>query len=147
MSLTLDSRPITAFSVAGRGHFQFKRMPFGLHSASANLQRILEKVLGSDLNVIAFVYMDDVLILGKTLNEHVKNVIKILRKLRGANLRINEAKSEFLITEIHYLGHLVNENGIQTDPEKIKAISEMTQVHEDSRLCSQGGDALSTYAL
>lgn len=58
-----ESKPITAFSVSGRGHFQFKVMPFGLHLATATCQRTIEKVLSDDLNIVAFNYLDDIMVL------------------------------------------------------------------------------------
>lgn len=120
--LAEESRPITAFVVPGRGLFQFKVMPFGLHSATATFQRIIEKVLGPELGVYAFVYLDDVIVLGKTVEDHLENVRRILERLRDANLRVNPEKSEFFKRKIHYLGHMVDENGIHTDPEKVKSI-------------------------
>lgn len=122
--LAKESRPITAFVIPGRGLFQYKVMPFGLHSASATFQRTVEKVLGPELGVSAFVYLDDVVILGKTVSEHLKNVRRVLKRLHKANLKVNPEKSEFFKTQITYLGHVVDSEGIHTDPEKIKAILE-----------------------
>lgn len=132
--LAPESRAVTAFIVAEKGHFQFKVMPFGLHSATASCQRVLERVLGADLNVIAFVYLDDVVVLGNSLTEHVKNIVTILPKLYKAKLNINEEKSEFLKTRIQYLGHLVDENGIHTDPENVRAISDMSEPNNVTEL-------------
>lgn len=120
--LAEESRPITAFVIPGRGLFQFKVMPFGLHSASATFQRTIEKVLGPELGVSAFVYLDDVIVLGKTVDEHLQNVRRILKRLREANLKVNNEKSEFFKRKIHYLGHIVAASGIHTDPEKVKSI-------------------------
>lgn len=122
ISLAEESRPITAFVIPGRGLFQFKVMPFGLHSASATFQRTIEKVLGPELGVSAFVYLDDVIVLGNTVEEHLENVQRILRRLRDANLRVNTEKSEFFKTQITYLGHVVDKSGIHTDPDKVKSI-------------------------
>lgn len=117
--LAEESRPVTAFVVPGRGLFQFKVMPFGLHSASATFQWTLEKVLGPELGVIAFVYLDDVIVLGNSVEEHLENVRRILKRLRDANLRVNIDKSEFFKNKINYLDHVVDASGIQTDPDKV----------------------------
>lgn len=125
--LAVESRPITAFFVPGRGMFQYKVMPFGLHSASATFQRTVETVLGPELGVSVSVYLDDVIVLGKTVPEHLERVRRVLRRLRNANLRVNTEKSEFFKTEIRYLGHVINAKGISTDPDKIESILAFTE--------------------
>ena len=55
-------------------------MPFGLHSAGATCQRLLDSIVGLDLDSKAFVYLDDIIILGKTFQEHLNNVREVLRR-------------------------------------------------------------------
>lgn len=117
-----DSRPITAFTVPGRGLFQFKVMPFGLHSAPATFQRLLDIIIGPDMEPIAFVYLDDIIVIGRTFEEHLANLEKVFERLRKAKLRINPDKCNFCCTELKYLGHVVNQEGIKTDPDKVQAI-------------------------
>ncbi|KAL7725251.1 hypothetical protein ACLKA6_015888 [Drosophila palustris] len=120
------SRPLTAFTVPGRGLFQWKVMPFGLHSAPATFQRALDRVIGPEmLPLHAFAYLDDIIVIGKTLEEHKNNVKEVFRRLRTANLRINVGKCDFFKKELKYLGHKVTEHGICTDPEKMAAISQL----------------------
>lgn len=123
--LSRDSYEITAFTVPGRGLFHFRVMPFGLHSASATFQRLLDQVVGVDLEPKAFVYLDDITVLGSTLEEHLEVLKQVLRKLREANLRINQSKCQFLQKKITYLGHVIDEDGIRADPDKIKSITEL----------------------
>ncbi|KAL7725772.1 hypothetical protein ACLKA6_017602 [Drosophila palustris] len=119
------SRPLTAFTVPGRGLFQWKVMPFGLHSAPATFQRALDRVIGPEMLPHAFAYLDDIIVIGKTLEEHKNNVKEVFRRLRAANLRINVDKCDFFKKELKYLGHKVTEHGICTDPEKVAAISQL----------------------
>lgn len=121
-----SSRIFTAFTVPGRGLFQWKVMPFGLHSAPATFQRALDQVIGPEMEPHAFAYLDDIIVIGRTLGEHMANLHEVFRRLRKANLRINPEKCSFMKKSIKYLGHVVGEDGIQTDPEKIAAIKEMT---------------------
>ncbi|KAL7726418.1 hypothetical protein ACLKA6_004558 [Drosophila palustris] len=89
------SREYTAFTVPGRGLFHWKVMPFGLHSAPATFQRALDSVIGPDMEPYAFAYLDDIIVSGASLEEHVRNLGEVLRRLRQANLRLNRAKCKF----------------------------------------------------
>ncbi|XP_044762512.1 uncharacterized protein LOC123319517 [Coccinella septempunctata] len=123
--LAPESRPITAFTVPGRGLFQFKVMAFGLHSAPASFQRLLDRVIGPEMEPDAFAYLDDIVVLGETLDEHLDNLRKVFHRLREANLQLNPEKCEFVRKSLKYLGNVVTEDGICTDPDKISAINEM----------------------
>ncbi|XP_073841503.1 uncharacterized protein [Musca autumnalis] len=68
-----SSKKYTAFTVAGRGLFQWRVMPFGLHSAPATFQRALDSVIGAELEPFAFAYLDDIIVSGKSLEEHLDN--------------------------------------------------------------------------
>ena len=116
------SREKTAFTVPGRGLFQFKRMPFGLTNAPATFQRLLDKIIGPEMEPHAFAYLDDIIIVTKTFDEHLQWLSKVLNKIKVAGLEINRKKCEFCCSQVHYLGFLVNENGLQTDPDKIDPI-------------------------
>lgn len=120
-----ESRKYTAFAVAGKGLYQWKVMPFGLHSAPATFQRALDSVIGPEMDPHAFAYLDDIIVIGKTFEEHLRNLREVFRRLRSANLRINIEKCEFFRKETKYLGHVVSSEGIKTDPDKVAAIVEM----------------------
>lgn len=119
--LTESSKPITAFTVPGRGLFQFKVMPFGLHAAPATFQRLMDRVIGEDLDY-CFAYLDDLIVLGTTFEEHLRNLKEVFRRLKAANLRLNPEKCQFGKRSLKYLGHLVTPQGIRTDPDKVAAI-------------------------
>jgi transposase len=120
-----ESKQYTAFTVPGRGLFQWKVMPFGLHSAPATFQRALDQVIGPEMEPHAFAYLDDIIVVGKTLQEHMENLKEVFRRLRAANLKINKDKCEFFKEDLKYLGHVVSRQGIHTDPDKVAAISEL----------------------
>lgn len=120
-----NSRKFTAFTVPGRGLFQWKVMPFGLHSAPATFQRTLDQVIGPEMEPHAFAYLDDIIITSKTLNDHITHLTEVFRRLRQARLKINSEKCEFFKQEIKYLGHVVCGEGIRTDPDKVAAIKDM----------------------
>ncbi|XP_070140317.1 uncharacterized protein [Drosophila kikkawai] len=119
------SREYTAFTVPGRGLFHWKVMPFGLHSAPATFQRALDSVIGPELEPSAFAYLDDIIVIGTTLDEHIENLREVFRRLRHANLKLNRDKCSFFQRSLKYLGHVISESGIHTDPDKIAAIREL----------------------
>jgi len=75
----------------------------------------------------AFAYHDDKIVIGRTLEEHKKNLIEVFRRLKEANLRLNPEKFQFFKKELLYLGHRVSSEGIGIDPEKVAAIAELRQ--------------------
>lgn len=122
--LAPTSRQYTAFIAPNRGLFQWKVMPFGHHSAPATFQRTIDSVIGPEVNEFAFVYLDDIIIISSTFDEHLTHLSQVFQKLKTANLKLNPEKCEFACTELKYLGHVVNQQGIHTDPDKVRAIQE-----------------------
>lgn len=116
------SRKLTAFST-NKGHYQFKRLPFGLKISTNSFQRMLSIAL-SGLSESAFLYVDDIIVFGKSLQEHNRNLEKVLARLRAHNLKLNPAKCKFLKTEVTYLGHLITDKGVTTDPSKHNVVKD-----------------------
>lgn len=117
-----DSRPLTAFTVPGRGLYQFKRLPFGLKIAPAEWQRLIDEVIGIDLEPYVFVYLDDIILCTASFEKHIEVLTEVMRRLRRASLTLNREKCQFCKSELKYLGYVVNANGLLVDPEKVDAI-------------------------
>lgn len=117
-----DSRQYTAFTVPNRGLFQFKRMPFGLHNAPATWQRLIDRVLGSELEPYVFVYLDDVVICTPTFEKHLEITSEVLRRLSTAGITLSPTKCQFCQPELKYLGYVVTAEGLLADPDKVSAI-------------------------
>jgi len=98
-------------------------MPFGLHSAPATFQRLLDKVLGPDLEPRVLVYLDDIIVASSTFEEHLNLLREVFHRLRVAKLRLNPDKCNFCRDRLKYLGHVIDRAGIRTDPDKVKAIT------------------------
>lgn len=113
----------TAFSVP-QGHFEFCRMPFGLKNAPSTFQRLMNNVLTGLQGERCFVYLDDVVIYSHDLNSHIENLSAVFQKLRSFNLKLQPDKCEFLRKEVGYLGHVITEDGLKPDPNKIKSVQE-----------------------
>lgn len=69
-------------------------------------------------------YLDDIIICTGTFNEHLDTLREVFRSLRGAQLRLNSEKCRFCVEQLKYLGHVIDKEGIRTDPEKVRAITE-----------------------
>lgn len=114
----------TAFSVGSLGFFECNRMAFGLTNAPATFQRLMERCMG-ELNLReCLIFLDDILIYSRTFEEHIKRINAVFSRLQQHGLKLKPSKCEFFKTSVKYLGHVVSENGVETDPDKIKALSE-----------------------
>ena len=81
-------------------------MPFGLKTAPATFQRLMDITLTGLIGTEIFVYLDDIVIFADTLEEHEKKFNNFIQRLRKANLHLQPDKCEFLRPEIGYLGHM-----------------------------------------
>ena len=112
----------TAFQVGTLGFYEFHRMPFGLCNAPATFQRLMERCMG-DLNLRdCLIYLDDVIIFSSTFEEHLDRLEAVFSRLEQHKLKLKASKCEFMKARVTYLGHVVSENGIETDPEKTNAV-------------------------
>jgi hypothetical protein len=118
-----SSIPKTAFCTR-KGLFEWNVLPFGLSSACATFQRLMEKIL-SDLRFnTLLIYLDDILIYGKSFDETLERLTKYFNKIHETNLKLKPNKCELFQKSVNFLGHIVSENGISCDPDKLKSVRE-----------------------
>ncbi|XP_057703686.1 uncharacterized protein LOC130922736 [Corythoichthys intestinalis] len=111
----------TAF-VCPLGFWEWNRMPQGITNAPSTFQRLMEKCMG-DINLReVLVFLDDIIVFSKTLEEHEIRLAKVLERLRENGLKLSPEKCRFFQTSVRYLGHIVSRNGVETDPTKIEAL-------------------------
>jgi hypothetical protein len=97
-------------------------MPFGLTNAPATFQRLMERCL-SGLNLkICLVYLDDVIVFARTFEEMLERLEAVLRRLGEFGLKLKPSKCKLFQTKLTYLGHVVSENGVEPDPEKMPGL-------------------------
>ena len=123
IGLSESGKPKTAFLVSGMGKFEFNRVPFCLAQAPTYFQRLINEVL-TDGN-FAMGYLDDIIILSKTEEEHIQHLEEIFERLQKAGLKLKLQKCSFFKKHIQYLGHLISDEGIQPLPEKLESIAKM----------------------
>ncbi|CAC5424757.1 Retrovirus-related Pol polyprotein from transposon 297,Retrovirus-related Pol polyprotein from transposon 17.6 [Mytilus coruscus] len=97
-------------------------MPMGLCNSASVFERLMETVLSGLTWKICLVYLDDVIIFSKSFEEHMKNLKEVFQRLKAANLKLNPKKCNFLKTEVKFLGHIVSESGVATDPNTIRSV-------------------------
>ena len=117
-----DSSEKTAFTTHC-GLFEFNRMPFGLCNAPSTFQRLMQTVLAGLVWKSCFVYIDDILVCSRTLEEHIEHLGAVLQRLRDANLKLKMKKCYFLSGLIQFLGYIISREGISPDPEKTAKVS------------------------
>ena len=114
--------PKTAFRTR-YGHYEFCVLPFGLCNAPATFQTLIDSILSDLIDQGVIVYLDDILIYTKTEEEHLRILTEVLQRLREHKLYGKLSKSEFMKSEIEYLGHVLSSEGVRPTEEKVKSIS------------------------
>ncbi|UYV64719.1 K02A2.6-like [Cordylochernes scorpioides] len=128
-------REKTAFSTRN-GLYQFTVMPFGLCNAPATFERLMELVLRGLTWKTCLVYLDDVMVMGRTFGEHLKNLQEIFNRFKAANLGLNPGKCQLFQRKVEFLGHTVSAKGIQTSESKILAIRDWPKPKDKHELRS-----------
>ena len=117
-----DAKEKTAFST-GTGLWQFTVMPFGLCNAPATFERLMEQVLSGLPTTVALLYLDDILVPGRTFSQQIEHLRAVFQRLKAARLKLNPKKCILFQKEVKYLGHVVSAHGVVPDPAKIEAIT------------------------
>ncbi|KAJ9566126.1 hypothetical protein OSB04_002092 [Centaurea solstitialis] len=121
MRVREEDIPKTAFRTR-YGHYEFLVMPFGLTNAPAVFMDLMNRVCRPYLDKFVIVFIDDILIYSQSKEDHEQHLRSILELLKAEELYAKFSKCEFWIREVHFLGHVVNKEGIHVDPAKIEAI-------------------------
>lgn len=121
IELEKESRPITAFTT-DRGQYQMKRLPMGLKISPSAFSRAMTVAMSGLNYESCFIYLDDLIVFGRTLLKHNQNLTKVFERLRNVNLKLNPQKCQFLKKEICYLGHTISAEGVLPNPDKVRSI-------------------------
>ena len=99
-------------------------MPFGLCNAPATYQRLMDLVLAGLQWTSCLVYLDNVIIVGRTYDEHLQNLKAVFTRLREAGLKLKPKKCSLCSPQVEFLGHVVSAKGVSTDPKKIEKVAD-----------------------
>lgn len=125
----------TAFSTP-TNHYEWIVMPFGLTSAPATFQKLMNRVLKEFLDKFVLVYLDDILIYSESVEQHQKHIEAVLQKLKEHQLIAKRKKCQFFLKRLRFLGFVLSADGVSTDPEKIKTIEEWPTPRTDKDMMS-----------
>ena len=133
-----------------RGLCRYTQLPFGVASAPSLFQKAMDEILQGLPNVIC--YLDDIVVTGASDQEHLKNVEKVLVRLKKNGLRLKKLKYSFMQSSVTYLGHQINASGIHATSEKVQAIQDaptpknVTELHSFLGLLNYYGKFLRNVA-
>jgi transposase InsO family protein len=119
-----DSQPFFCIKT-DRGVFRPTRLIQGSRNAAGPFQAAVTKVLGDAVGSICIVYIDDVLVFGRTWQEFVANWLTVLRRLHEAGFKVNALKTKFYQREVKYCGRLFSAEGVRFDPAHAEAVAKM----------------------
>ena len=119
--LDVDAQEKSTFTTRS-GFWKWKVLPFGLTSAPATFQRLMEQVLHGLHWKTVLLYLDDVIVISPDFDSHFQRLKEVFRRLQDAGLKLKPAKCKLLQDEVYYLGHVASEKGVATDPAKVEAI-------------------------
>ena len=121
-----DDKKYTAFS-SPLGLHEYNRMPQGLCNSPATFMRMMLTIFGDQNFLSLLCYLDDVLVFGRTEQESLERLELVFQRLREHNLKLSPAKCKFLRRSVKFLGHVISQEGIATDPDKVQAIVSLSE--------------------
>ena len=136
ISMDLIDQEKTSF-ITGQGTYYYLVMPFGLKKAGATYQRLVNRMFQKQIGTTMEVYIDDMLVKSTAAELHIAHLSGAFQILREFNMKLNPAKCAFGVSARKFLGFIVNNRGIEANPDKIKAVLDMpspSSVKEVQRL-------------
>lgn len=121
VELSPRARRAAAFCTRN-GLFQWNVMPFGLCNAPATFQRLMDRVLAGMQWETCLVYLDDIIVLARDVPEMLQRLSQVFQRLKQANLKLKPVKCCLFRRQVAYLGHIVSEQGVATDPDKVHKV-------------------------
>ena len=118
-----ESAEKTTF-ITRKGAYKFNVLPFGLSNAPAVFQRLMNLVMVGLTWEQCLVFLDDILVISTTFKEHLQRLENVFWRLRSANLKLKPSKCCLFQVKVKFLGSVVSADGIEPDPDKVKAVAD-----------------------
>ena len=116
-----DSRDITS-SITTNGQYRWKILQYGFNISPNSFTRMMNLAFSGLKPEQSFVYIDDIIVIGKSINDHIKNLRNVFEVCDKYNLKINPNKCKFFRPEVTYLGHTCTSDGVVPDQSKYSVI-------------------------
>ncbi|XP_062541427.1 uncharacterized protein K02A2.6-like [Armigeres subalbatus] len=133
LEISEDSRVITTF-ITKYGLFRYKRLMFGISSAPEAFQKVMDTLIAGLEGVI--VYLDDVMVWGRTQEEHDIRLAKLLDRLKEYNVLLNKDKCQYNVNELHFLGHNLSAEGVKPTESRVSAVRQFRRPESVTELRS-----------
>ena len=117
--LSERSKLLTTF-ITPYGRYCFNKMPFGISSAPEHFQKRMSRILEGIEGVVC--QIDDILVFGKDQDQHDTRLMAVLKRVQSAGVTLNKDKCNFSMSQVQFLGHVIDQTGIRADPAKTAAI-------------------------
>ena len=132
--LSVNSRKFTAF-VTPNGTYEWTRVPMGLKNAAAYFQRAIQfEVLRELVGTACEIYIDDIIIFGSTEEEYLRNLAKVLDRLKEHALLVHPGKCRFNLTSVEYVGHVISGEGLHFSREKLQKVADFPKPRTQKEL-------------
>ena len=124
ISMDPDDQEKTSF-VIGKGIYCYHVMPFRLKNTGATYQRLVNRMFQKKIGASMEVYIDDMLVKSTTAELHLAHMVEAFLILKEYNMKLNPSKCAFGVSAEKFLGFIVNNRGIEANPDKIKVVFDM----------------------
>ena len=114
-------RQKTAFATRS-GLYEFNVLPFGLTNSPATFERLMETALRGLQWSECLVYLDDIIVFGRTFEETLNRLTHVFDRIRAAGLKFKPSKCQLFHRAVDFLGHVISKEGVKTQPSKIEAV-------------------------
>ncbi|XP_027156081.1 uncharacterized protein LOC113756723 [Coffea eugenioides] len=125
IGMSEEDQEKTAF-YTDRGTYCYTTMPFGLKNAGATYQRLINRLFQNQIGRNVEAYVDDILVKSLATSSFLSDVREVYGVLRDSRMKLNPKKCVFGVTSGKFLGYLVSHRGIEANPDKVKAIQDMS---------------------
>ncbi len=121
-----DDKRFTAFTTPF-GLYEYNRLPQGLCNSPATFMRMMMNIFGDQNFMSMLCYLDDILVFAPDEQLALERLEMVFQKLKAHNLKLSQKKCHFMKPSVKFLGHIVSSKGVATDPDKVRAIDDITE--------------------
>ncbi len=121
-----DDKRFTAFTTPF-GLYEYNRLPQGLCNSPATFMRMMMNIFGDQNFMSMLCYLDDILVFAPDEQLALERLEMVFQKLKAHNLKLSQKKCHFMKPSVKFLGHIVSSEGVATDPDKVRAIDDITE--------------------